>query len=87
MHLENHEWQAIAEYMKEACNKLMELGCDSVQIVTSGMVQGNNCARGSWGAGNLFARYGSVDEWLREQKDMQIANEIAIATKNNNNNG
>ena len=77
MRLEEREMQAVENRISEMCAELMELGCDSVQIISTAMIEGDACGKCSIGKGNLFARYGAVSEWLEDQKNIGLANELS----------
>lgn len=79
MRLSDTERDRITKELGIACAKLLEMGCDSVQIVATAPMEGNNWCRFAWGNGNLYARYGAVRDWIDTQDGMILANEIALA--------
>lgn len=79
MRISTKEREKAQEAMDEACAKLMELGCDSVQIVATAHLEADMFCRISQGKGNLFARYGAVGEWLKQQDNIGLAFEIKEA--------
>ena len=87
MRVSEKQMDVILEEMRSCCAKLMEFGCDSVQIIGTASLVGDNSAKVHAGKGNLYARWGSVDEWLQEQKDYGLANELACAVNSDRDEG
>ena len=79
MKISDKDRNTIQDLMDTCCSRLMEAGCDSVQIVSTAHLEGNNWCHFSRGDGNLFARYGATREWIEQQSGMTVANEIAGA--------
>lgn len=56
---------------------MMELGCDSVQVVATAHYEGDLWAHFFMGKVNLYARHGAVRHWLNNQDEMSLANGIS----------
>ena len=80
MRLNKRESDAIRKRVSEMNDELMELGCDSTQIVVTIPLVGDNWGRTSLGKGNLYARIGAVNDWISTQDGIVLAHEIACAT-------
>ncbi|MHC5061899.1 MAG: hypothetical protein ACYTFK_12545 [Planctomycetota bacterium] len=56
--------------------RLMEMGCDSVQVIATATYAGDCICTFREGKGNLYARHGAVRCWLNNQNSLDLANEI-----------
>ena len=79
MLLSESELQTIDKMVAELTRKLVEMGCDSVRVVATATATGGNTSIYTSGYGNWFAQVGSVDNWLREMKEMNVINGISEA--------
>jgi hypothetical protein len=61
------------------CSKMVEMGCDSVRIICTAGAKGGNTHTLSTGYGNFFAQLGSVDNWVREMKNIDMVDGISEA--------
>ena len=66
----------INQELKRMAAKLMELGCDSVQIITTNL-DNEGTGMNTIGAGNFYARRASTERWLRCDQNDDLANTIA----------
>jgi len=79
MRLNNKEAEIVRLRIIEMNDELMELGCDSTQIVVTAPLAGDLWARTALGKGNLYARIGACEDWLKTQDGIVLAHEIACA--------
>ena len=84
MVITNKERICIGKEIDSMNTRLMEIGCDSVQIIATAQIVGDQFVHFATGAGNIFTRYGAVTNWINEQRDIGTANEIAYAIHEDN---
>ena len=61
------------------CAKMMEMGCDSVQVIATAKTGSCEWLKLNRGIGNTFARMGAVRDWLDGRTGETLAEEIATA--------
>lgn len=64
----NDEQDADMERLESACDRLME-HFDTIQIFATRHEPSDGTRNAAWGAGNWFARYGQVQEWLTKKSE------------------
>lgn len=76
MLLNDKEVDQILLEMEAMCSRLMEMGCDAVQINASAHIKPNDWCRIDCGHGNFFARRGILEEFLNMNNCNVLANQI-----------
>jgi hypothetical protein len=79
MRIVAEEMDLIEAQAKAFCDSLMEMGCDSVQIVATAMLGNDRSARIAQGRGNLYARRGAMEDYMLSMRDEDMATSISIA--------
>lgn len=87
MRIDEKQAEQILHEVDVFCARLMELGCDSVQMVATAHREGDCWGRLSRGKGNLYARFGAVQEWMEEQRNIGLSNELEHLLDHESNEG
>lgn len=78
MQLTDTELDAISEQIVRFNETMLELGCDSVQVLATAIHQEDGgTAAFHIGLGNIYARRGLAQDWLNAQAGNTLAMEIA----------
>ncbi|GEM_PF-2215976 len=79
MHITEEESDKIVEAMGAFNDAMMELGCDSVQIVATALsAPDGETMHFQLGVGNAYARKAAVAEWIRSTEQEQMASEFGM---------
>lgn len=76
MIITDKECEAISAEINRAADRLTELGCDCVRLISTASASRGRTVTFNTGRGNYFAQVGVVGGWLKEQQDIALANEI-----------
>jgi prolyl-tRNA editing enzyme YbaK/EbsC (Cys-tRNA(Pro) deacylase) len=78
--IKNDDADAIVAEMRVLTSRLIELGCDSVQVISTAIqTGGNETYILHIGKGNAYARLGAVKHWLEKESAEVLAEEVANA--------
>ena len=76
MNLTTRELDVVEATCNRAAETLMEIGCSSVRIICTAQNSPEQTVRITAGRGNWFAQTGSVDTWLSENRNVELATAI-----------
>ena len=77
------EKASIKEEVAKFTDRMMELGCDSVQVIATALEKDGTAVYHN-GRGNWYARRGAVDYWVRQDGNRDLSEEIAQSLEDDN---
>lgn len=72
MLLTNEQHEELQGEIDRFCARMVEMGCGSIQIFATAHLVGNQWTIISGSEGNLYASYGAVVSWLKNQEEDSI---------------